>query len=622
MTFAIWGRLVRTMTIAGCLFVTPYFTARAVSLDDILIMKERFKEVKAVKYTNEFKEHFERVMAPFELFNELYGKMVDAQTGRDPWKIEERPSWSDDPLGRLIKTQADGYEKVADSIIDLEMPSAMFEFETSLAAYPLFWKDWEKCGPKAAEALTNDLGKIEIMLATLSDTQEKFSSKANEVKDVRAVWDEILHYIDGAMTLPRLSEFDHVSYLFGKEQAIRHTIFGGSGNRDKILPSDRGLTRVEKALAIKSNELVEKVRDLRTIRASLTAALSRYQSKCIAKTAESLETAAPPSASNAAPSNSTSTITGVIGTDQLSSSLSTAIGRPSGPTAPSSLDALTRPTSGRQGIPKTVVVPGGTSHNSQSTITGREFGDGGAKANYQPITKDAAQTVMAKYKSIPGGVTLEGGTSDLAFVTSVRFMPQANAFILNDDVVYLNPISVEEFSQINDGLAKDDKLGVSLGQDGLVYGALVPDGSVAWKLKIADQFLGSIAYARRQYIADYKMAPGYDWTYEAENCAAYFNIYDVRFTGEASREINRSAIKMSLTVIPLLPSTGGIPPQPDFQRIALGNVAPKTAARLQHLANNFAYYGRERIIRRMLSYGEAAAFIRAMTANGIRLEMK
>lgn len=178
--------------------------------------------------------------------------------------------------------------------------------------------------------------------------------------------------------------------------------------------------------------------------------------------------------------------------------------------------------------------------------------------------------------------------------------------------------------QINDALAKEDRLGVSLGGEGIVYGALTPNGTVAWKLKVADQFLGAIAFNKQTYIAEYKMAPGYDPTLDpVQNLAVYFNIHDARFEQEASGELKRSAIKMSFTVVPLTPAIGVAGSrQPDLDEIARGNVAPKTAARLQHLEDNFGYYGRERIISQALAYGEAAAFVRAMKAKGIRLNLR
>ena len=257
------------------------------------------------------------------------------------------------------------------------------------------------------------------------------------------------------------------------------------------------------------------------------------------------------------------------------------------------------------------------SPNRQSTITGL----GGVSAQYQPITQKSARAIVGKYKSIPGGVTLEGDSPDFAFVNSVRFLPKANAFILNDDVVYANPVTTEDLAQINDSLAEEDKLGVSLGGKGIVYGKLAPDGTVAWKLKVADKFLGAIAVNQRAYIADYKMAPGYNSVMDASpSLAVYFNIHGARFSQEPSGEIRRSQIMISFTLVPLA-TKGATLHQPDMERIARGNVEPHTSARLRHLQENFGYYGRERIVRQALAYGEAAVFVRSLKAKRIRLDL-
>ena len=128
------------------------------------------------------------------------------------------------------------------------------------------------------------------------------------------------------------------------------------------------------------------------------------------------------------------------------------------------------------------------SRGNQSTITGL---GGGVSTTYQSITQSAAQAIVGRYQSIPGGVTLEGNSPDLSFIKTVAYVKSANAFILNDDVVYLSSVNPDELSQINSALATDDKMGVSLGGENgaIIYGALPPHGSVALNLKLTDKFL-------------------------------------------------------------------------------------------------------------------------------------
>jgi hypothetical protein len=60
---------------------------------------------------------------------------------------------------------------------------------------------------------------------------------------------------------------------------------------------------------------------------------------------------------------------------------------------------------------------------------------------------------------------------------------------------------------------------------------------------------------------------------------------------------------------------------PDFKRIEQSDVAPEYVANLKNLQDNIAYYSRERIIRKAIAYGEAAAFVRVLKAKGVKLDL-
>ena len=162
---------------------------------------------------------------------------------------------------------------------------------------------------------------------------------------------------------------------------------------------------------------------------------------------------------------------------------------------------------------------------------------------YQSITQSAAQAIVGRYQSIPGGVTLEGNSPDLSFIKTVAYVKSANAFILNDDVVYLSSVNPDELSQINSALATDDKMGVSLGGENgaIIYGALPPHGSVALNLKLTDKFLGAVAFGNPIVLWGYKSAPGYREGSAFSNLAVYFNFHDFRFSEESSGELKTVA---------------------------------------------------------------------------------
>jgi hypothetical protein len=248
----------------------------------------------------------------------------------------------------------------------------------------------------------------------------------------------------------------------------------------------------------------------------------------------------------------------------------------------------------------------------------------GITSDYQPITKTAAQNIVGKYKSIPGGVTLEGDSPDLAFAKSAVYLAKANAFIINDDIIYPVAVKAADLTQIREALASEDKLGVSLGDQTIVFGALAPHGTVARNLQIADRFLGAITFNNRAFLAGYIMAPGYDTAPSAlTSLAVYFNIHGVRFTEEGSGELRRSDARITATLVPLAVkgnAQGGF--LPDDGRIERNDLPPPTVARVKHLQENIGYYGRERVVRTAVAYAETAAFLRSLKAKGIKPESK
>ncbi len=261
----------------------------------------------------------------------------------------------------------------------------------------------------------------------------------------------------------------------------------------------------------------------------------------------------------------------------------------------------------------------GSSAGSRSTITGL----GGVSSNYTPITPSAAQDIVGKYKSIPGGVTLEGSSPDLSFIKKVTYLARANAFILNDDIVYLSPVSPTEYTEIDRALAKDDKLGVSLVTvSTLIYGDLPPEGVVATNLRLADRFLSDIAFGVRQFTRGYVFAPNYEGKRPVQvnpNLAIFFNLHRFQFSQDAVGQLRRSNFSLDTTLVPLSTSKGQDGGHiPDFDRINRADVPAEYVANLKHLQSNVAYYVRERIVRIAAAYGEAAAFARVIKLNGIK----
>jgi hypothetical protein len=254
--------------------------------------------------------------------------------------------------------------------------------------------------------------------------------------------------------------------------------------------------------------------------------------------------------------------------------------------------------------------------NGPSDITGV----GGVRPHYQPITQSAANDIVGKYKSVPGGITLEGAGTDLSFIKTVAYVQKANAFVINGDLVYLNPISKAEFSEIWLALAKDEKLGVSLAVPPRVFGALPHQGDIAMNLLVADRLLGSIVYGSSSHLVGYNMAPGYTRQTGGTDTAVYFNFNEVVFAPAPEGELKRGDVRLVITVIPTENKNGRL--VPDLRRIARGDIDRAVVANMKNLESNFSYYGRERILRRVIAYEEAAAFARSLIANKVKLELE
>jgi hypothetical protein len=270
----------------------------------------------------------------------------------------------------------------------------------------------------------------------------------------------------------------------------------------------------------------------------------------------------------------------------------------------------------------------GTSDNGSSTITGGTYGqttETRITSSYRNVSQERASQIIKTYKSIPGGITLEGEASLAARIRSASYEPAANAIILDNDLVYLSPVSAPELADILRAIAADTSMGVSLAAgSSLVYGRLPPQGLVAMNLKLADHFLGGITFARRDELADYKFAPGYPGrspTSSNGNLAVYFNFNEFRFAEDATGEIRRTGSGLDITLVPLSEQKGADGGHvPDYDRIKKGDVPAEYVENATHLQDNVDYYARERIVRITFAYGEIAALARTMRAQGVDLQ--
>src|SRR5262249_16917962 len=153
-----------------------------------------------------------------------------------------------------------------------------------------------------------------------------------------------------------------------------------------------------------------------------------------------------------------------------------------------------------------------------------------------------------------------------------------------------------EFSEISRALAKDDRLGVSLTDPSIVYGRLSPQGPIVTNLKLADRFLGLLAFGNVGFLRGYVFAPGYEARKpkSVQPMAVFFRINGLRFSEDNTGQLSRSGVMLISTLVPLLQSK--LPTAlPDFARIERADVPSEYVANLRHIEKNISYYARERV---------------------------
>lgn len=252
-------------------------------------------------------------------------------------------------------------------------------------------------------------------------------------------------------------------------------------------------------------------------------------------------------------------------------------------------------------------------------------GDGSAppvNGSFRQATQQDVQQTRERYdNTIPGGVVLEGAANFVA-VERIAYDVRFNAFVLNDNTVYFAPIPPRTIATMSRALQQDQRIGVSLGRVHLVYGATPPNSELALDLKIADHFLGDIVFAGDQWTRGYRFAQGYrpqPHQGESFSLAVFFKFNGFRFE-VVDGELRPAGAALDVRLIPLSESptdNGGH--APDLNALASGQVSQQYQANARHVAENVAYYRDERIINRMFEYGEVAAFLRGLRAQGYDL---
>jgi hypothetical protein len=231
-------------------------------------------------------------------------------------------------------------------------------------------------------------------------------------------------------------------------------------------------------------------------------------------------------------------------------------------------------------------------------------------------TVEGVKNTVKEYGNIPGGVVLEGTATGLGQIGTVQYDSRFNAFIVDDRAAYFMRVPPRTVAVLCRAIDQDDRVGVSLGKTPLVYGKVPPDSALAWDLKLADHFLGSIVFAEKEWLNGYRFVGGFRPETQNSNdnihVAVFFKFHDFDFQVQ-DQEIRVVRAAFDAEIVPLSKSVsteGGH--LPDENAIAQGQVPQAYESNARHVAENIGYYRQERIVDKIFAYGETAAFIRAL----------
>jgi uncharacterized protein YraI len=253
---------------------------------------------------------------------------------------------------------------------------------------------------------------------------------------------------------------------------------------------------------------------------------------------------------------------------------------------------------------------------------GTQFFQPAVTPAFKPTSQQDAHDIQQTYGSIGGGISLEGIAAGLGPIARIQYHAVLNALMLDNRAAYFFPISGQNVAVLCRALARDERVGVSVGHDlHQVYGELPPTSQPALSLMLADSFLGDIVFAGDR-LADYRFADNYQpQQYRGSYfpMLVHFNFGNYRFD-IVDQQIRATTFSFSDEMFPVSATKGrdgGM--LADDDAIRQGKTVPEFEANARHLADNISYYRGERIVGLAFQYGEVAALLRGLKADGVDL---
>jgi hypothetical protein len=242
------------------------------------------------------------------------------------------------------------------------------------------------------------------------------------------------------------------------------------------------------------------------------------------------------------------------------------------------------------------------------------------RARYVRPTAESVGEIVNKYKSVPGGVTIEGSLEGIGPVQSVEYDADKNEFRINGRWVLSGALNPSETRRVFEAVSRDDLFGVSLGREDLVYGEL-PEGSLSCIfMKMADHYLGSIVFAAGTWVRHHAFPGGYRPRPDRRTggiYAVYFNMSGFSVEKRDDRLVPAGA-ELGITLIPLTERTnerGGH--LPDYLALAQGRVSQAFESNIGHIVRNMDVYEQDSRLQKVIAVGQTVSLARLLRDSGI-----
>jgi len=266
---------------------------------------------------------------------------------------------------------------------------------------------------------------------------------------------------------------------------------------------------------------------------------------------------------------------------------------------------------------------------------GNARGNQGAPAvdftgSYQSTSAEKAKQIVAHDKAMDGGVVLEGEAIGLpAFnATKVTYDPWSGAIVIGDWFYLARESPPWVLAALCRAVLADDHelVGVSLtapsytvnGDGGHFYRST----AVGRELALLDGFWRDITFNKDHFNRGYG-PPGFTPASPKEvsvSMLVRWSFSGFQFQIARSGEIRLVHVNLESRIIPSKTKEDGSF-APDEEAFAQGFTAPtEFIANARHITDHLDFYQRERLVRRAIDYGAAAAIFRSLKKAGVNLD--